>query len=367
MGSPMNSIPDLDVFRCELDGINLIEASAGTGKTWNICGLYLRLLLERELTVEALLVVTFGVTVGWLWRAIDRTPRRRWQPVMLGLLIVALLALVAVRFDRSWPQANQRNRPDDTALAAGQAKAGLRPIVDIYSTFLQRSFDQVFQEMALQNLPVTFVLDRAGLTGTDGPTHHGVFDISYLRCLPNTTVMAPSDADECRRMLTTAFRLGPPAAVRYPRGAGPAGVDHLGLHERLAQLLGLVGQQGSAGGPQLAAGVVNAAGHLAERAAQPVGLRLECLVLELVGKGLQRVDVGAGNQDVGAGDARDAERRLGALAMQQAAVRAGLDRRIQHLPLDAFAIKHFGDRLPEPPVSDQHPLPARRLDRGWTQ
>ena len=87
----------------------------------------------------ALLVVTFGVTVGWLWRAIDRTPRRRWQPVMLGLLIVGLLALVAVRFDRSWPQANQRNRPDDTALAAGQAILADQPETNaaVLATFLQ--------------------------------------------------------------------------------------------------------------------------------------------------------------------------------------------------------------------------------------
>ena len=80
------------------------------------------------------------------------------------------------------------------AFAAGQAKAGLRPIVDIYSTFLQRSYDQIFQEVALQNLPVVFTLDRAGLTGPDGPTHHGCFDIAYLRCLPNMVVMAPGDA-----------------------------------------------------------------------------------------------------------------------------------------------------------------------------
>ena len=79
------------------------------------------------------------------------------------------------------------------AFAAGQAKTGLRPIVDIYSTFLQRSYDQIFQEVALQNLPVTFMLDRAGLTGPDGPTHHGAFDIGYMRLFPNMAVMAPGD------------------------------------------------------------------------------------------------------------------------------------------------------------------------------
>ena len=79
------------------------------------------------------------------------------------------------------------------AFAAGQAKVGLRPIVDIYSTFLQRSYDQIFQEVALQNLPVTFMLDRGGLAGPDGPTHHGVFDFGYLRVFPNMVVMAPAD------------------------------------------------------------------------------------------------------------------------------------------------------------------------------
>jgi 1-deoxy-D-xylulose-5-phosphate synthase len=105
--------------------------------------------------------------------------------------------------------------------AAGLACEGMRPVVAIYSTFLQRAYDQLIHDVVLQNLPVVFAIDRAGLVGADGATHNGAFDLSYLRCLPNTTVMAPSDADECRRMLTTAFRLGTPAAVRYPRGTGP--------------------------------------------------------------------------------------------------------------------------------------------------
>ena len=103
------------------------------------------------------------------------------------------------------------------AFAAGQAKAGLRPIVDIYSTFLQRSFDQLFQEVALQDLPVTFMLDRAGLTGPDGPTHHGVFDMGYLRLFPNFTVMAPGDADDLTAMLDLALSHGGPTAIRYPK------------------------------------------------------------------------------------------------------------------------------------------------------
>jgi 1-deoxy-D-xylulose-5-phosphate synthase len=91
------------------------------------------------------------------------------------------------------------------AFAGGLAKAGMRPIVDIYSTFLQRSFDQIFQEVALQNLPVTFCLDRAGLCGPDGPTHHGVFDNSYMRIFPNMTVMAPGDENDVAPMLDFAL------------------------------------------------------------------------------------------------------------------------------------------------------------------
>jgi 1-deoxy-D-xylulose-5-phosphate synthase len=105
------------------------------------------------------------------------------------------------------------------ALAAGQAKVGLRPIVDIYSTFLQRSYDQIFQEVALQNLPVTFLLDRAGLAGPDGPTHHGVFDLGYLRVFPNMSVMAPADEHDLVQMLDLALRHNGPCAIRYPKGA----------------------------------------------------------------------------------------------------------------------------------------------------
>jgi 1-deoxy-D-xylulose-5-phosphate synthase len=103
------------------------------------------------------------------------------------------------------------------AFAAGLAKAGMRPIVDIYSTFLQRSFDQVFQEVALQNLPVTFTLDRAGLTGPDGPTHHGVFDTTYLRLFPNMVVMAPGDESDVAPMLKLALAHDGPASLRYPK------------------------------------------------------------------------------------------------------------------------------------------------------
>jgi 1-deoxy-D-xylulose-5-phosphate synthase len=105
------------------------------------------------------------------------------------------------------------------AFAAGLAKAGMRPIVDIYSTFLQRSFDQIFQEVALQNLPVVFTLDRAGLTGPDGPTHHGVFDIPYMRLFPNLVVMAPGDELDVAPMLRFALSHSGPASLRYPKAS----------------------------------------------------------------------------------------------------------------------------------------------------
>lgn len=105
-------------------------------------------------------------------------------------------------------------------LAAGMACDGLKPVVAIYSTFLQRGYDQLIHDIALQNLDVTFGIDRAGLVGQDGPTHHGSFDLSYLRCIPNIVIGAPSDENECRQMLYTAFLYRGPAAIRYPRGTG---------------------------------------------------------------------------------------------------------------------------------------------------
>ena len=105
--------------------------------------------------------------------------------------------------------------------AAGMACDGLLPVVAIYSTFLQRAYDQLIHDIALQNLPVLLAIDRAGVVGPDGATHAGSFDLTYLRCVPNLTVMAPADANECRRMLSTGFVIDGPAAVRYPRGAGP--------------------------------------------------------------------------------------------------------------------------------------------------
>ncbi len=105
--------------------------------------------------------------------------------------------------------------------AAGLACDGYKPVVAIYSTFLQRAYDQLIHDIAIQNLPVVLAIDRGGLVGADGATHAGSFDLSYLRCIPNMTVMAPADENECRQMLYTAFKLNSPSAVRYPRGTGP--------------------------------------------------------------------------------------------------------------------------------------------------
>jgi 1-deoxy-D-xylulose-5-phosphate synthase len=128
-----------------------------------------------------------------------------------------------VRFEQQYPDryfdvgiAEQHS----VTFAGGLATEGLKPVVAIYSTFLQRAYDQLIHDVALQNLDVVFALDRAGLVGADGATHAGNYDMSYLRCIPNMVVMAASDENECRRMLTTAFHYPGPAAVRYPRGAG---------------------------------------------------------------------------------------------------------------------------------------------------
>ncbi|MDL2339281.1 MAG: transketolase C-terminal domain-containing protein, partial [Pseudomonadota bacterium] len=108
--------------------------------------------------------------------------------------------------------------------AAGLACEGLKPVVAIYSTFLQRAYDQLIHDVAIQNLPVVFALDRAGLVGADGATHAGNYDIAFLRCIPNMSVMTPADENECRQLLYTAFMQDHPTAVRYPRGKG-AGVE----------------------------------------------------------------------------------------------------------------------------------------------
>lgn len=129
-----------------------------------------------------------------------------------------------VEFEKRFPE-----RYRDVAIAeqhavtfaAGLATSGIKPVVAIYSSFAQRAYDQILHDVAIQNLPVMFAIDRGGLVGADGETHQGVFDIAYLRSIPNMTIMTPSDENECRKMLSTAFKMDTPAAVRYPRGKGP--------------------------------------------------------------------------------------------------------------------------------------------------
>lgn len=124
--------------------------------------------------------------------------------------------------------------------AAGLACEGLKPVVAIYSTFLQRAYDQLVHDVALQNLPVVFAVDRGGLVGADGPTHHGTLDLSFVTCIPNMVVMAPADEAECRQMLSTAYGLDCPSMVRYPRGAGTGklpGIDLAPLQFGKAEVL----------------------------------------------------------------------------------------------------------------------------------
>ncbi|NRB55330.1 MAG: 1-deoxy-D-xylulose-5-phosphate synthase [Salinicola sp.] len=141
-----------------------------------------------------------------------------------------------IRFSRTYPE-----RYYDVAiaeqhavtLAAGMACEAMKPVVAIYSTFLQRGYDQLIHDVAVQHLDVTFAIDRAGLVGEDGPTHHGALDLSYLRCVPGMIILAPADEAECRAMLSTAYHHEGPAAVRYPRGTGPGSEIPSDLHARV--------------------------------------------------------------------------------------------------------------------------------------
>lgn len=146
------------------------------------------------------------------------------EPRLLGITPAMREGSGLVRFSKEYPQ-----RYFDVAiaeqhavtLAAGMACEGAKPVVAIYSTFLQRGYDQLVHDVAVQNLDVLFALDRGGVVGPDGATHAGNLDLSYLRCVPNMVVMAPSDENECRQMLSTGYHFAGPAAVRYPRGTGP--------------------------------------------------------------------------------------------------------------------------------------------------
>ncbi len=151
--------------------------------------------------------------------------------VELGKHDGKIVGITAAMLDGTGMNLFQKAFPDRTfdvgiaeqhavTFAAGLATQGMRPVCAIYSTFLQRGFDQVAHDVCLQDLPVTFALDRGGIVGADGPTHHGLYDMAYLRCLPNIILMAPKDENELRRMLMTALYCGHPAALRYPRGNG---------------------------------------------------------------------------------------------------------------------------------------------------
>jgi 1-deoxy-D-xylulose-5-phosphate synthase len=146
------------------------------------------------------------------------------EPKLVGITPAMREGSGLVKFSKKFPDryfdvgiAEQHS----VTFAAGLATEGLKPVLAIYSTFLQRGYDQLIHDVAIQNLPVVFALDRAGVVGGDGATHNGVFDIAFLRCVPNLVIMTPSDENECRQMLYTACQLKSPAAVRYPRGTGP--------------------------------------------------------------------------------------------------------------------------------------------------
>jgi len=163
--------------------------------------------------------LTFTQVFGdWLCDTAAREPR------LVGVTPAMREGSGLVRFAQEYP-----DRYFDVGIAeqhavtfaAGLACEGMRPVLAIYSTFLQRGYDQLIHDVCIQNLPILFALDRAGLVGADGATHHGAFDLSYLRCLPNMVVMTPADENECRQMLHTGILLDGPVAVRYPRGSGP--------------------------------------------------------------------------------------------------------------------------------------------------
>jgi 1-deoxy-D-xylulose-5-phosphate synthase len=162
----------------------------------------------------------------WLCDMAEQDPR------LMGITPAMREGSGMVEFDKRFP-----DRYFDVGIAeqhavtfaAGLACEGLKPVVAIYSTFLQRAYDQLIHDVAIQNLPVVFALDRAGLVGADGATHAGAYDITYLRCIPNMSIACPSDENECRQLLTSAFEQNHPVAVRYPRGAGVGAAMHPGL------------------------------------------------------------------------------------------------------------------------------------------
>ena len=218
--------------------------------------------------------------------------------------------------------------------AAGLACEGLKPVVAIYSTFLQRAYDQLVHDVALQNLPVVFAIDRGGLVGADGPTHHGTFDISYLTCIPNMVVMTPADEAECRQLLSTAISLDAPSAVRYPRGAGmgtvpgtdlatlPVGKGEIRRHGKSVALLAF----GSMLAPALAAGEVLDATVANMRFVKPIDREL---ILQLAGEHSLLVSVEENALIGGAGS--EVARVLEEAGLNARLLRLGLpDRFIDH-------------------------------------
>ncbi len=218
--------------------------------------------------------------------------------------------------------------------AAGLACEGLKPVVAIYSTFLQRAYDQLIHDVALQNLPVVFAVDRGGLVGADGPTHHGTFDLSFTACIPNMLIMAPSDEAECRRMLSTAHAFDGPSLVRYPRGSGTGAVPSTGLDIlpigkgellRRGQGVALLGF-GSLVAPALAAGEVLDATVANMRFIKPLDVDL---IVELAGNHSLLVSVEENAVIGGAGS--EIERILAERGINVPVLRLGLpDRFIDH-------------------------------------
>lgn len=218
--------------------------------------------------------------------------------------------------------------------AAGLACEGLKPVVAIYSTFLQRGYDQLVHDVALQNLPVIFAVDRGGLVGADGPTHHGTFDLSFTTCIPNMVVMAPANEAECRQMLSTAYALDCPTLVRYPRGAGtgvlpgkdlgtlPVGKGEIRRQGKDVALLafGSLVAAAEAAGEALDATVVNM------RFVKPLDVDL---IIELAGNHSLLVSIEENAVIGGAGS--EIERMLGERGLNVAVLRLGLpDRFIDH-------------------------------------
>ncbi len=218
--------------------------------------------------------------------------------------------------------------------AAGLACEGLKPVVAIYSTFLQRAYDQLIHDVALQNLPVVFAVDRGGLVGADGPTHHGTFDLSFVTCIPNMVVMTPADEAECRSMLSTAYALDGPSMVRYPRGGGtgsvpatsldtlPLGKGEIRRHGKGIALLAF----GSLLTPALAAGDELDATVVNMRFVKPIDAEL---IVELAGNHSLLVSIEESAVIGGAGS--EIERVLGERGIKVPLLRLGLpDRFIDH-------------------------------------